>query len=489
MQRGIVMAKKTIGICKIAAGLSALLFLSSMAPASAFPDVDSGRWFAKYVNYLQTNNMVSGYPDSSFRPNNDVTRAEFAAMLAKSKGVTVSPGVQTQFNDVPSSHWASGAVSLASSKGWITGYPDGTFGPGKPITHAEMYTIVSKLLEGGPPANTSSVLADFTDAGSVPTWAEQPVAMVLASGVYINEVTPNQIDPFDRATRADVATTLAKLVNQPFRTPISIASTQVPVVQPEPEPEPSAETISNTGTIRRSADGWLLHTLAGIYQIANDSTNYGQFNEGQEVDFSGALLPPRSGGGRRFVRLSNFHPIANGSNRPNRPNRPNRDVTVSGVLQPALRGTGWSLNDAVTHQKYVLHDIGTFQSKPWFKAGRSVQVQGTLRPGAGPGPGANSSGIFVSMVRPDNLPGQPGGRPVVNVVGRLSRTVEAGGWTVTDRQTRQKYLLMQAEAFQNRRWFQDGQTVRVEGTTRPNRPNLHMEGTPLAVTDMQAMPM
>jgi hypothetical protein len=489
MQEGIVMGKETIGICKTAAVLSTLLFLSSVAPAGAFPDVDAGRWYAKYVNYLQSNNMVSGYPDSSFRPNNDVTRAEFAAMLAKSRGITVTPGVQTQFRDVPSSHWASGAVSLASSKGWITGYPDGTFGPDKPITHAEMYTIVSKLLEGDTPANTSNVLSDFTDSGSVPTWAEQPVAMVVSNGVYINEVTPNQIDPFNRATRADVATTLAKLVNQPFRTPITIATTQVPEVQPtapEPEPEAVAETVTNTGTIRRSADGWQLHTLAGVYQIANDSVHYGHFIEGQEVNFTGALLPPRAGVGRRFVRLSNFQPTVIGRDRPN---RPDRNVTISGVLQPSLRGAGWVVNETGTHQKFVLRDIAAFESRPWFKAGQAIQVQGAVRPGA---PGTpNSQALFVSMVRPDNFAGQPGpgGQGIVNVVGQLNRTVEPGGWTVTDRHTNQKYFLMQAEEFENRRWFHEGQTVRVEGTPRPNRPHAHMEGTPLAVNDMQVMPM
>lgn len=489
MQGGIVMAIKANMFCKRSAVLSTILFASSIAPAVAFPDVDAGRWFAKYVNYLQSNNMVSGYPDNSFRPNNDVTRAEFAAMLAKSKGVTVSPGVQTQFRDVPSTHWASGAISLASSKGWITGYPDGTFGPNKPITHAEMYTIVSKLIDGQPPASTSNILSDFTDSGSVPTWAEQPVAMVVANGVYINEVTPNQIDPFERATRADVATTLAKLVNQPFRTPITIASTPVTEVQPpapEPEPEPIAENITNTGTIRRSGDSWLLHTLAGVYQIANDSIDYGKFIEGQEINFTGALLPPQSGfGGRRFVRLSNFHPITVGRDRPN---RPEREVTISGVLQPSPRGAGWVVNEIGTNRRFFLHETGAFEGRPWFKAGQAVQVDGNLRPGF-PGAGPNSQGIFVSTVRPNN-PGLPaGGHGVVNVVGRLNRTVEAGGWTVTDQATHRKYLLLQAEQFENRRWFQEGRTVRVEGTPRPHRPNIYMEGTPLAVSDMQVVPM
>lgn len=532
--------------------LSALLFLSSSVPAFAFPDVESGKWYAKYINYLQDRSMVSGYPDNSFKPYNNVTRAEFAAMLAKAKGIQTGKNVSTQFNDVPSSHWASGAVSVASSNGWITGYPDGTFGPDKPITHSEMYTIVSKLINSEPPSNVSEILDKLSDGASVPTWAQQPVAMAVANGVYINEVTPDQIEPFARATRADVAGTFAKLVNDSYRTPMDIASSNTGNSEPEDSQPSTPETVVSTGTLRRQNNDWLIETVSGLYTIAANSFNARDFRDGQQVNFRGDLLPPRGSVGRRLLRLANIDPLQRDENvsitgilrRANRgsgwavndhsgrqryvlfdlgqfENRPwfkdgakidvqgvvrkgqvarnlppnveplfvqrvsleEQQVAISGTLRKAARGSGWAVNDSSNRERYVLFDLGRFENRPWFKEGASVDVRGVVKEDAT----ARNLPPNVEALFVQDISARREGPAHVNVVGRLDRTVEAGGWIVTDRSTREKYLLMELGNYQNRRWFQPGRTVRVEGTTRPNRPNIHMEGTPLAVTDMQAM--
>ena len=112
-------------------------------PAS-FSDVTSTHWAANYIGYMEQFGIVRGYNDGTFRPNAPITRAEFAAICCRFEQLTDGTAA---FTDVPASHWAAKSIAYAATRGWVTGYADGTFKPGNNITRAEVAAVTCRLLE------------------------------------------------------------------------------------------------------------------------------------------------------------------------------------------------------------------------------------------------------------------------------------------------------------------------------------------------------
>ena len=108
-----------------------------------FQDVPSGAWYQVFVDSLTEMEILSGMGDNTFAPNRNITRAEFAAILSKLFPMEIT---DLTFSDVPSTHWARAAIQNAAAKGWVSGYPDGTFRPNSPITRAEAFAMINKML-------------------------------------------------------------------------------------------------------------------------------------------------------------------------------------------------------------------------------------------------------------------------------------------------------------------------------------------------------
>ncbi|KJS10328.1 MAG: hypothetical protein VR67_18650 [Peptococcaceae bacterium BRH_c8a] len=109
---------------------------------TAFTDLPDGHFAYQAVNDLLARQVVGGYSDRTFRPDNPVTREEFVVMLARAKGL--APETGKRFADLPAGHWASGHVSAAASQGLVSGYPGNLFGTGKNITGAEVMAMITK---------------------------------------------------------------------------------------------------------------------------------------------------------------------------------------------------------------------------------------------------------------------------------------------------------------------------------------------------------
>ena len=112
--------------------------------SSTFNDVAKNCWAANYIGYMQQFGIVTGYTDGSFRPNAPVTRAEFAAIASRFEKLTQG---SASFTDVPDTHWAVKYINFAATRGWVTGYVDGTFKPEHSITRAEVAAVTCRLLE------------------------------------------------------------------------------------------------------------------------------------------------------------------------------------------------------------------------------------------------------------------------------------------------------------------------------------------------------
>ena len=116
-----------------------------------YSDVESDMWYNNAISTLTNAGILTGYEDGSFRPNAPITRAEFAAMAARLSDVEYDGG--NSFSDVSDNYWAARYIALAEYLGWINGYPDGTFRPAQNITRAESVTLVNAVLERTPDAD------------------------------------------------------------------------------------------------------------------------------------------------------------------------------------------------------------------------------------------------------------------------------------------------------------------------------------------------
>ena len=119
-----------------------------------FTDIENGKWYSQAIAYLTSIGILTGYGDGTFKPNEPITRAEFAAVISRFDE-SAAAGAALNFSDVPETHWAFGAISKAVEKSWLNGYPDGTFKPQNAITRAEAVTVINNML------NRELAAADF----------------------------------------------------------------------------------------------------------------------------------------------------------------------------------------------------------------------------------------------------------------------------------------------------------------------------------------
>jgi hypothetical protein len=128
----------------ISAAAALAVSASSIAAfAASYPDVADTASYAQAVEELSTLGVINGYDDGTFGPDNNITRAEFAKMTVYAMGTNEveqansAAGQDTQFTDVPGTHWAAGWVKQGTVTGFINGYSDTEFGPGDNITYAQ----------------------------------------------------------------------------------------------------------------------------------------------------------------------------------------------------------------------------------------------------------------------------------------------------------------------------------------------------------------
>ncbi len=200
-----------------------------------FNDVESSYWASQYVQSLSQANIISGFPDGTFRPGEQMTRAQFASVLS---GAFPLPAVRAAktFSDVPADHWAAGAISSAYAKGFLSGYPDGTFGLDQPITRLEVLVSLTNGLGLKTTGNVDKLLGVFADKGEIPDWARGAIATATDKQLMVNYPNVNQLNPGRNATRAEIAAIAYQALVNSGRVS-AIASPYVPVVAATPAVE------------------------------------------------------------------------------------------------------------------------------------------------------------------------------------------------------------------------------------------------------------
>jgi len=172
-------------------------------------DVSSDYWARPFIQVLADNNVIAGFPDGSFRPNQPVTRAEFAALIQKAfsnqnRVRQLSPG---GFSDVPAGYWAASAIQLAYETGFLAGYPGNVFRPNQEIPRVQGIVALSSGLglSGG---DTSTLSTYYNDASAIPDYAIGSVAAATAGNLVVNYPDVKQLNPQQSLTRAEAAALL-----------------------------------------------------------------------------------------------------------------------------------------------------------------------------------------------------------------------------------------------------------------------------------------
>lgn len=174
---------------------------------NVFPDVPDNYWAACPIDKLAMCDIVVGYPDRMFKPNRDISRAEFATMMVKGYNLNcASLPTKNIFKDVPKSHWANALIAKAVEEGIMCGYPNCKFKPKQPVSRVEALTAMAHGINCDlDSCKAKEILSQYTDGNSVPDWAQIPVAKALQSGVLKSSPNCNTINPCDDASRAEIA--------------------------------------------------------------------------------------------------------------------------------------------------------------------------------------------------------------------------------------------------------------------------------------------
>lgn len=298
------------------------------APAIAqtrFPDVPAGYWAEPFIYELAAKGVIVGFAeDGTFRPEDPVTRAQFAAMInrAFNRPVIRRP---VDFADVPANYWGRSAIERAYTTGFMAGYPGNLFRPNENIPRAQVLVSLSAGLDYANNRPIDQLLAStFNDAAQIPGYARPGVAAATERQIVVNYPDVRTLNPNRVATRAEVAAFiyqamvsqgLAAAIPSPYivgQAPVAVripAGTAIPIVyagadrlilsQEETQPIPitlkvAQNVVTAQGQVLIPAgsdvNGQLVVTDGAAQFIANQIV----LPNGQRLPVSGSSEPIRS---------------------------------------------------------------------------------------------------------------------------------------------------------------------------------------------------
>jgi hypothetical protein len=171
---------------------------------SPFADVDPAEPNLPFVNYLVSKQIVAGFPDGAFRPNEALTRAQATALMVRAAGLEAGDIATTTFRDVAPGHWAFQIIGAAERAGYLRGFPDGTFRPDEALTRAQAAALVMRLAGAGVPETPLPTLADLPPGH----WGANAIAAGLDAGLVTRRDT-GRFAPNEPVTRLEMARALA----------------------------------------------------------------------------------------------------------------------------------------------------------------------------------------------------------------------------------------------------------------------------------------
>lgn len=191
-----------------------LIFLMSAGNvfAAVGTDVPDDYWAQKEIESCVNDGSINLYADGSFKPEQEVKRAEFTSMLLRTLGHKPQlMQTKNQFADFSQDYWAYNDILKSDEMGLVYGYPDKTFRPEAMITKTEVASVISHITKDE--VKDVTVLNQFSDSSEIPAWGKDQFAKSVELGIYVNYPDSAKLLPNKDLNRAEAAVILCKLKN------------------------------------------------------------------------------------------------------------------------------------------------------------------------------------------------------------------------------------------------------------------------------------
>jgi hypothetical protein len=207
-----------------------------VAQTNTFSDVPNDYWAKDFIAALANNGVIKGFPDNTFKPEEPVTRAQFAAMVRNAFNNT-SGRTAIRFNDVPNNYWAKSAIEKAYEMGFLSGYPGSVFRPDQKIPREQVLVSLVSGLNYKP--TNSQIISYYNDNTEISDYAKDAIAAATEKKLVVNYPNVKFLNPSNNATRASVAAYIYQaLANsgrlQAINSPYIVALGTTPVPSPAP---------------------------------------------------------------------------------------------------------------------------------------------------------------------------------------------------------------------------------------------------------------
>lgn len=231
--------------------LLVLVMLLGVLPAGAaaaevYQDVPSGHWASDYIARVAEQGLMVGTSDTTFAPEETITRAMFVTILARYAKAETDNNAETAFTDVPAGQYYTGAVAWAAANGIVNGTSAVTFAPNDPVTREQMAALLYRAMCFlGNKCPQDGKLDAFSDASALSDWAVEGMIWAAGAGLF-GGFEDGTLRPQETATRAQAAKVFCVLLDyseQPEPTEPSVEPTEP---SEEPTQEPTAEPTDPT---------------------------------------------------------------------------------------------------------------------------------------------------------------------------------------------------------------------------------------------------
>ncbi|AUT00088.1 beta-Ig-H3/fasciclin [Nostoc sp. CENA543] len=240
----------------------------STTVAPRFSDVGADYWASPFIQALAERNIIAGFPDGTFKPNQSVSRAEFATMIQKAfNQQPVRQLSASGFTDVPSNYWANAAIREAYETGFMAGYPGDVFLPNQQIPRVQAIAALASGLGLQNSNSASDVVGTYyADASVIPNYAVNSVAAATQANLVVNYPNVRQLNPQQSLTRAEAAALLYQaLVRQGQLQPLAtnVAASNYVVVS-----QGTGNTQTGNDIVSLAASSNSFSTLTSLIQSA-----------------------------------------------------------------------------------------------------------------------------------------------------------------------------------------------------------------------------
>ena len=190
---------------KVLATTAAATIMATALPVVTYAADYDNHWAKEAITKWSEKEVLEGYEDGTFKPNNKVTRGELAAIIVRVFGLTDTSAAE-KYTDVEATKWYASDIAKVSSAGIMNDYEDGTFKPNQEATREEAAYAIAKAYE----VATKDATITFKDQAQISDWAEDEIASLVAGG-YLNGNPDGTFRPTASLTRAEAVTMVDKI--------------------------------------------------------------------------------------------------------------------------------------------------------------------------------------------------------------------------------------------------------------------------------------